>query len=107
MKLGPRIAAASGPNFMINAEERGTGDGGRSGGFGDGAVDPGHHAAQLAAGLIDRVVLALLAELGEVRSVRVVLRGPLARELAAMDLAENLPHLVLDPLVDDARRSEE
>src|SRR5436190_15241387 len=57
------------------------GDPRRSGGLGDRAVDPAHHAAQLAAGLLDRVRGALLAPLGEVGPAGVVLGDPLPGEL--------------------------
>src|SRR5438874_1337296 len=74
-----------------------------SGGLGDRPVHPAHHAAQLAAGLLDRVRGRLLAPLGEVGPAGVVLGHPLAGELATLDLREDLAHLVLDPPVDDAR----
>src|SRR6476646_6430230 len=76
---------------------------GYSGRLGDRTVDPGHHAAQLAAGLLDRVRRRLLTPLGEVRPTGVVLGDPLTGELAAADRAEDLAHLVLGAGVDDAR----
>src|SRR5215510_5970079 len=57
----------------------------RSGRLGDRTVHPGHHAAQLLAGLLDRVRRRLLTPLGEVRPAGVVLGDPLAGELAALD----------------------
>ena len=68
-----------------------------SGGLGDAGGPPSSSCAQLATGLLDRVRRALLPPLGEVRPAGVVLGHPLPGELAVLDLAEDLAHLVLDP----------
>src|ERR1044072_1285010 len=64
-----------------------------SGRLGDGAVDPGHEPAQLAPDLLDRVLLACLHELREVRPARLVLGHPLLREDAVLGLSQALAHL--------------
>src|SRR2546423_1162415 len=64
---------------------------------------PAHQAAQLLPDLLDRVLLALLLQLGEVRAARVVLGHPLAGERAVLDLAQDLLHLLLHRGRDHAR----
>src|SRR5215204_6748271 len=55
-------------------------------------LDPVHHRAQLLALALDLVVGLLLAHALEVLLAGPVLRDPLARELARLDLAEDVLH---------------
>src|SRR5215470_6205693 len=66
-------------------------------------LDPGHHLAQPAAHLLDRMVGVALSHGEEAGAVRLVLEHPLACELTGLDLGEDLLHLSLGPVVDDAR----
>src|SRR5262249_31590472 len=66
-------------------------------------LDPGHHLAEPAADLLDGVLGLALADGEELGAIRLVLEHPLARELPALDLAEDLPHLAAGLVVDDAR----
>src|SRR5665647_1910020 len=70
-------------------------------------VDPAHHAAQLFADGLDKMLLALALQRVEHGAVGLVLEDPLARELAALDLGEQLAHGVAHVLVDDARAARE
>src|SRR4026208_376314 len=65
--------------------------------------DPGHHAAQLRADLLDRVLRRVVAHLVEVRTTVLVLGDPFLRERPRFELAEDLLHLVLGSRRDDAR----
>src|SRR5204862_3854377 len=65
-------------------------------------VDPVHHRAQLAALTLDLRVLLLLAHPLEVLLPRAILRDPLARELARLDLAEHILHRLPRRLRDDS-----
>src|SRR4029077_19023079 len=66
-------------------------------------LDPGHHLAQPTAHLLDGVIGVALSHREEAGAVRLVLQHPLPRELAGLDLGEDLLHLGLGPGVDDAR----
>src|SRR6185503_10559294 len=66
-------------------------------------LDPGHHLAQPTAHLLDGVVGVTLSHREEAGAMRLVLQHPLPRELAGLDLGEDLLHLGLGPIVDDAR----
>src|SRR6266511_5722295 len=68
-----------------------------------GLADPAHHVAQALPDLLDRVGPLGLAVLLEHRPADLVLDDELLRELAGLDLAEDLPHLVLRLRVHDAR----
>src|SRR5688572_24966809 len=64
-------------------------------------VDPVHHRAELSALALDLVVLLLLAHALEVLLPGLVLRYPLAGEVARLDLAEDLLHRIARGLPDD------
>src|SRR3954471_21120249 len=66
------------------------------------SLDPVHHRAQLLALALDLVVGLLLAHALEVLLAGAVLRDPLARELARLDLAQDLLHRRPRRLGDDA-----
>ena len=70
-------------------------------------VDPAHHAAQLFADTLDEMLLALALQRVEHGAVGHVLQDPLARELATLDLGEQLAHGLAHVLVDDARAARE
>src|SRR5437867_5380534 len=57
-------------------------------------LQPGHHAAQALAHVLELRRAGLAAEPEEVPEPAVGLRDPLLRELAALDLVEDAPHLV-------------
>src|SRR5262245_23072954 len=65
--------------------------------------DPGHHGPQLGADHLDRVRLALLAQLAVAGPARVRLGDPFVGELAGADLVEDRPHLGAHRVVDDPR----
>src|SRR5262249_37867226 len=67
-----------------------------------GRLDPGHHLAEPPTDLLDRMIRLALADGEEARAVRLVLEDPFARELARLDLAEDLPHLDLGLVAHDA-----
>src|SRR5690606_29075213 len=69
--------------------------------------DPRHHLAELAAHLLDLVLAIGFAELLELAAPAATLGDPLLGELAALDLAEDLAHLVLHRRGDDARAASE
>ena len=64
---------------------------------------PTHHAAQLRAHDFDRMLLLFFAQLVEVRAARFVLGNPLFREVAGLNVGQNLLHrlarLVADNLL--------
>src|SRR4051812_46403806 len=62
-----------------------------------------HHRAQLGTDRFDGVLLAVVTELVEVGSAGFALRHPFLRELAALDLLQDLLHLRPGAGVDDAR----
>src|SRR5262245_44390823 len=62
--------------------------------------DPGHHRSQIGADLLDLVALLLLAQSLEVLLAGAVLRDPLPREVAGLDVGEDLLHR-LPPLGTD------
>ena len=64
-------------------------------------VDPGHHRAQLLALGLDLVGLTLGAHPLEVLLAGAVLRDPLARERAVLDLAEHVLHRLAGRVGDD------
>src|SRR5271163_970044 len=64
---------------------------------------PGHARAQLGADFFDGVRQIRLQQLGVLAPPALVLRYPLAREFALLDLGQNLAHFLLGGLVDDAR----
>src|SRR5919112_6560807 len=64
-------------------------------------VHPGHQLAQLAAGLLDRVLLALGAQRLELRRAGVLVVDEPLRERAALDVREHVLHPALDRVVDD------
>src|SRR3984893_12135023 len=66
-------------------------------------LDPGHHLAQPPAHFLDGAGRVALPHREEARAVRLVLQHPLPGELAGLDLGEDLLHLGLGPVVDDAR----
>src|SRR5712691_4046265 len=66
-------------------------------------LDPRHHLAQPAAHFLDPVLGVPLAHGEESGTMGLVLQHPLARELAGLDLGEDLLHLRLGPVVDDPR----
>src|SRR5215471_10242829 len=75
-----------------------------TGGF---ALEPGHHRAQLAPDLLDRV-LGLLPVAGvEDRAARLVIQDPLLGEGSALNLAQNAPHLGAGLRGDDPRPARE
>src|SRR6266550_5574146 len=55
-------------------------------------IEEGHHAAQLRADLLDRMLLLGRARLVELRTACFVLLDPLRREGAVLDLVEQLLH---------------
>src|SRR3954470_6544581 len=65
--------------------------------------DPGHHGPQLCADLLDLELLRVVAVAVEVRPAVVVLGDPLPGELTALDLVENLAHLLLGVRRDHTR----
>src|SRR5436190_2815688 len=65
-------------------------------------INPVHHRAQLAALTLDLRVLLLLAHALEVLLPGAILRDPLARELARLDLAEHILHRLPRRLGDDS-----
>src|SRR4051812_17007198 len=65
--------------------------------------NPRHHRAQLRTDLLDRMLGCGVAHAIEVRAPVLVLCNPLAREVARLDLTENLLHLSLRLRRDDAR----
>src|SRR5918999_5688547 len=67
------------------------------------ALDPAHQLAELAAHTLDRVPLALLAELLELRATRVLVVDEALRERAVLDVRQHLLHPRLHARVDDAR----
>ena len=67
------------------------------------ALNPGHHRAQLAADLLDLVRGGLVAQALEVLAAGAVLGDPLLRELARLDVVEDLPHRLADLGPDHAR----
>src|SRR4051812_49075644 len=70
-------------------------------------VDPVHVRAQLLALALDLVVLALLAHALEVLLAGAVLGDPLAREIARLDLAEDVLHRLAALVGDDALAARE
>src|SRR5690349_4144404 len=70
-------------------------------------LDPIHVRAQLLALALDLVVLALLAHAQEVLLAGAVLRDPLARERARLDLAEDVLHRLPRLVGDDALAARE
>src|ERR1700722_16211339 len=72
-------------------------------GSGFSGFQPGHAGAQLGADLFDGVGQVRLQQLGILAAPALVLRYPLACELSLLDLGQNLAHLLLGGLVDDAR----
>ena len=62
-------------------------------GLGLALTDPRHHRAQAVADLFDGVLGRLLAQRVEHRPAGLVLEDPLLRELAGLDLVEDLLHL--------------
>src|SRR6186997_3239721 len=67
----------------------------------EGGLDPVHVRAQLLALALDLVVLALLAHAQEVLLAGAVLGDPFARELARLDLAEDVLHRLAGLVGDD------
>src|SRR4029450_1296922 len=65
-------------------------------------LDPAHHRAESLADLLDLVVRLGAPRGEEARAVRLVLEHPLSRELAALDLLQDLLHLGADVIVDHA-----
>src|SRR5512143_351690 len=66
-------------------------------------LDPGHHLAEPPAHLLDGMVGVALAHREEPGAMGLVLQHPLPGELAGLDLGEDLLHLDLGAIVDDAR----
>src|SRR5262249_22117048 len=66
-------------------------------------VDPRHHRAQVPADLLDLLALCLLAHALEVLLARLVLGDPLLRELARLDVREDLLHRLAGLVGDHAR----
>ena len=64
---------------------------------------PRHHGAKTGARLFDLMLFAFLEELVVFLQATLVLAHPLLGELAGLNLFENLFHLGLGVLVDDAR----
>src|SRR5690349_2584176 len=56
-------------------------------------LHPGHELAQLAAGLLDRVLLALLAQRLELRRTGVLVGDEALGELAVLDVGEDRDHV--------------
>src|SRR5690606_2865545 len=65
--------------------------------------DPGHHRPQLCTDLLDLVLGALGLELVVASPAALGLLDPLLGEAAVLDLVDDLAHLGLDGVVDDAR----
>src|SRR5215475_14703596 len=65
--------------------------------------DPGHHAAQLATDLLDRVLGAHAAHGLEAGLAGLALGDPVAGEAAGLDVGEDALHLLLGLVGDDAR----
>src|SRR2546430_896367 len=65
--------------------------------------EPRHHFAQLAADLLDRVLLLERAPLVQRRRALAVLGDPLLRVRAVLDVAQDVLHLLTDARVDDPR----
>src|SRR5262245_37756535 len=63
---------------------------------------PRHERPKLATDLLDRMRRGLLAQLAEVRLAAAVLRHPLVREPARLDVVEDLLHRLARLLADDA-----
>src|SRR3954452_15976815 len=104
------------PSYVLGAVATGTygvdGDGsGGNGSAGGGAlgvvgvvgVHPRHQLAELAAGVLDRVLLAPRAQRLELRGAGVLVVDEPLRERAALDVREDLLHPALDRVVDDPR----
>src|SRR5215213_5839164 len=72
-------------------------------GLGLALTDPRHHRPQAVTDLFDRVLGRLLAQRVEHRPAGLVLEDPLLRELAGLDLVEDLLHLRARFVGDDAR----
>jgi len=66
-------------------------------------LDPRHQAAEAGAGLLDRVLLAVLEQLVELLVAGLGLLDPFLGELAGLDVLERLLHADLHRLVDDGR----
>src|SRR5262249_61756418 len=64
---------------------------------------PYHLLSLPPADLLDRMIRLALSDGEEARAVRLVLEDPLARELARLDLVQDLPHLDLGLVAHDAR----
>src|SRR4051812_34092889 len=65
--------------------------------------DPRHQAAQFAAGVLDRVLLALLAQGLELRRAGVLVGDEPLGELPVLDVGQDGLHVVLHVRVDDPR----
>src|SRR5262249_28026524 len=65
--------------------------------------DPGHHAAELGADFLDRVLGAHAAHGLEAGLSRLALGDPVAGEAAGLDVGEDALHLLLGLVGDDAR----
>src|SRR6478609_3355401 len=89
--------------ICIGADSAGSAGGGALGVVRVVALDPRHQLAQLATGLLDRVLLALLAELGELRRAVVHVADEALGELAVLDVREDVLHVLLHVGRDDAR----
>src|SRR6476469_5491135 len=64
-------------------------------------LHPRHQLAQLAAGLLDRVLLTLGPQRLELRTARVLVVDEPLGERAVLDLGQDVLHVLLDPFVDD------
>src|SRR5690349_16225895 len=67
------------------------------------ALHPGHELAELATGLLDRVALGLLAELGELRRAVVHVGDEALGERTVLDVGEHVLHVLLHLRGDHAR----
>src|SRR3954462_9420232 len=72
-------------------------------GLGLALTDPRHHRAEAVTDLFDGMLGRLLAQRVEHRAAGLVLEDPLLRELAGLDLVEDLLHLRTRVVGDDAR----
>ena len=79
----------------------------RRGASGLAGFQPGHARAQLRADFFDRVAEVRLQELRVLAPPVLGLGNPLAREFALLDFRQDLFHLLLGGLVDDARPARE